>query len=304
MSKESLLADANKTPEQLLDELLAIVELEKLEEDLYRGISRDFVGKRVFGGQVLAQALMAASQSADRPCHSIHAYFLRGGDIRAPIVYQVKRLRDGRSILAREVDAIQHGHIIFSAIASFAAVEEGLDFQTDMPEAPAPDDLKNEAELLAAVEQFIPKSIRARVMRKRHVEIKPTVVRNPFSPQPEAPHQAVWLRVADAAKKVPKDIKVQQALMAFYSDFMLLGTSLMPHGLSFWSTSNLQAATIDHSIHFHRAFDVTDWVLHDMHCHTTSRTHSLNRGTLWQGGKLVASTQQEGLIRLRDDPQF
>lgn len=289
----------------LVAELLAVINLEKLEDDLYRGTSRDFVGKRVFGGQVLAQALMAASHSADRPAHSMHAYFLHGGDIKAPIVYQVERLRDGKSILSRQVKAIQFGRVIFSAMVSFAHIEEGLNFQPAMPQHPLPSELINEQQIKENIKQFIPDKLRERIMRERHVEIKPVKVRNEFAPEPSDPQQAAWMRVHDTQNIVPSmaDYKTHQALLAFISDFYLLGTSLYPHGMSFLSTPTLQAATIDHSIHFHRPIDVTKWFLHDMKCSVTGNARGLNHGQIWQDEKLVISTQQEGLIRLREPEQ-
>lgn len=294
----------HKTQAELVTELLDVVQLEKLEDNLYRGISRDFVGKRVFGGQVLAQALMAASHTVDRPCHSIHSYFLRGGNINAPIVYQVEHLRDGRSIQSRQVKAIQFGKVIFSAIASFAHYEDGLNFNTDMPEHPSHETLLNEQQIKENIKAMIPEKLRARMMRQRHIEIKPTKVRNIFAPQPEAPEQATWLRVDDTDHLLPSladDYKVHQAILAFTSDFMLLGTSLLPHGIHFASTPNLQAATIDHTIHFHRPIDVSKWYLHDMTCDVTCNARGLNHGKIWQDGQVVVSTQQEGLIRLREE---
>lgn len=301
---EPLVELVHKTQAELVTELLDVVQLEELEYNLYRGISRDFVGKRVFGGQVLAQALMAASLTTDRPCHSIHSYFLRGGDINAPIVYQVEHLRDGRSIQSRQVKAIQFGKVIFSAIASFAHFEDGLNYQIDMPEHPAPETLLSEQAIKENVKAMIPEKMRARFMRQRHIELKPTKVRNIFAPKPEAPAQAVWLRVDDEAKLLPAledDYKVHQAILAFSSDFMLLGTSLLPHGMSFISEPKLQAATIDHTIHFHRPLDVSQWFLHDMTCDVTSSTRGLNHGKIWQNGQLVVSTQQESLIRIREE---
>lgn len=301
---EPLVELVHKTQAELVTELLDVIQLEKLEDNLYRGISRDFVGKRVFGGQVLAQALMAASLTTDRPCHSIHSYFLRGGDINAPIVYQVEHLRDGRSIQSRQVKAIQFGKVIFSAIASFADFEEGLNYQTDEPSHPAADTLPNEQTIKKNIEAMVPEKMRARFMRQRHIEITPVKVRNIFAPKVQEPEQAVWLRVDDEAKLLPaleEDYRVHQAILAFTTDFMLLGTSLLPHGISFISEPKLQAATIDHTIHFHRPLDVSQWYLHDMYCDVTSSTRGLNHGKIWQDGKLVVSTQQESLIRVRKD---
>lgn len=291
---------------KLVSDLLEMIKLEKLEEDLYRGKSFDFVGQRVFGGQALAQALMAASHSVDRPAHSLHAYFLYGGDINAPIIYQVERLRDGRSLLSRQVKAIQYGRVIFCAMISFAHYEEGLNYQKQMPNHPSFSELPSEQQIKEKIQHFIPNKMRKRIMRERHVEIKPVKVRNEFAPEPMEATNAVWIRVTDKNELLPavEDYKTHQALLAFLSDYYLLGVGTLPHGVSFWSTPNLQSATIDHSIHFHQPIDVGQWLLHDMKCDVTSNARSLNLGQFWQGDKLVVSTQQEGLLRLRETDQL
>ncbi len=291
---------------QLIDELLATVALIEVSPDVFEGKSHDYVGARIFGGQVLAQAIMAAAHtiSEDTPCHSLHGYFLRGGDITQPVIYQVRRLRDGRSLSAREVTAIQYKQVrgkppveevIFSMIASFSPMEEGLDYQEDMPVYPPPEDLATEQELKEEYVGKVPEALKARFMRHRHVEIKPIKPRNPISPEPTKPQQANWLRIHKLGKQ---PVAIQQALLAFSSDFYLVGTGLMSHGVSFM-TSGLQAASIDHSMHFHRPFDLNEWLLYDMWSDTTSSAKGLNHGQFWQAGKLVATVQQEGLMRLR-----
>ncbi len=283
----------------LVKELVDVLTLEPLEENLYRGQSRNFVGKRVFGGQVLGQALRAAGYTTDRPAHSLHGYFLHGGDINAPIVYEVERLRDGKSFVSRQVRAIQFGKTIFSAMVSFAQPEEGLNYQIAMPEYPAPDTLKNEQELKKLIAPFLPESVRTNFMRECHVEMRPINPTNPFTPQPEAPERATWLRLPQTSFQVPDDIGFKQALIAFVSDYSLMGAGLMPHGISFM-TPNLQAASLDHSLYFHQDFSLTDWVLYDIHATVTSHARGLNYGRMWQNGQLVASTAQEGLMRLRE----
>lgn len=245
---------------------------------------------------------MAASHTveASKPCHSFHGYFLRGGDINKPVHYQVEKLRDGRSLASRQVTARQYNDaqqpvIIFTMLASFSPFEDGLDYQETMPTYPLPDHLLTEQQLKDQVVGKIPDALKARYMRQRHVEIKPVQPRDPIHPQPMTPAQANWLRVPELGKQ---SIQVQQALLAFSSDFYLIGTGLMPHGISFM-TKGLQAASIDHSMHFHRPFDLSDWLLYDMWSDTTSHAKSLNHGQFWQEGKLVATTQQEGLMRLR-----
>ncbi|MGC9658455.1 acyl-CoA thioesterase II [Acinetobacter pittii] len=283
----------------LTQELVDLLTLEKLEENIYRGISRNLVGKRVFGGQVLGQALRAASYTTDRPAHSLHAYFLYGGDINAPIIYEVDRLRDGKSFVSRQVRAIQHGRVIFSAIVSFANPEEGLNYQHQEPEYPAPETLKSENELKEGILNFVPENVRASFMRERHVEIRPIDPVNPFQPQPEAPYNAHYIRTHDRIPKQLDDIALHQAIVAFYSDFTLMTTALRPHGLSYISPS-LQCASIDHAIYFHRSLRADEWMLYDMEATVSAASRGLNFGRMWQNGQLVCSTVQEGLIRLRE----
>ncbi len=282
-----------------LRELLDILDLEKLEEDLFRGRSYNVVGKRVFGGQVLGQALRAAGLTTDRPAHSLHGYFLNAGDIAAPIVYQVQRLRDGKSFASRQVQAIQHGRLIFSALVSFAAIEAGLNHQTEVPEVPAPETLPSEQALKQSISQFLPENVRANFMRERHVEIRHINPGNPFAPQPEPAQRAHWMRVDDPGHNIPDDPALHQAMVAFASDYSLMGTGLMPHGISFM-TPNLQAASLDHSIYFHRPVRADEWLLYDMKSPVTSSARGLNHGQMWQNGQLVVSTMQEGLMRLRE----
>ncbi|MCG8284911.1 acyl-CoA thioesterase II [Acinetobacter seifertii] len=283
----------------LTQELVELLTLEKLEENIYRGISRNLVGKRVFGGQVLGQALRAASYTTDRPAHSMHAYFLYGGDINAPIIYEVDRLRDGKSFVSRQVRAIQHGRVIFSAMVSFANPEEGLNYQHSEPEYPAPETLKSESELKEGILNFVPENVRASFMRERHVEIRPIDPVNPFQPQPEAPFNAHYIRTHDRIPKQLDDIALHQAIVAFYSDFTLMTTALRPHGLSYISPS-LQCASIDHAIYFHRPLRADKWMLYDMEATVSAASRGLNFGRMWQNGQLVCSTVQEGLIRLRE----
>ena len=235
---------------------------------------------------------------------------MRGGDIRLPVIYQVRRLRDGRSLSARQIVAVQNvpnnpddptsgttEQVIFTMIASFSPMEGGPDYQECMPKYPSPDTLQNEQELKDAHVDKIPDALKARYLRKRHVEIRPVTPKDPISPKPMRPRQANWLRI-NGLQEQP--VAIHQALLAFVSDFYLVGTALMPHGLSFM-TKGLQVASIDHSMHFHRPFDVSDWLLYDMWSDTTSHAKGLNHGQFWQDGRLVATTQQEGLMRLVDD---
>jgi acyl-CoA thioesterase-2 len=283
----------------LTQELVELLSLEKIEENVYRGISRNLVGKRVFGGQVLGQALRAASYTTDRPAHSLHAYFLYGGDINAPILYQVDRLRDGKSFVSRQVRAIQHGRTIFTAMISFAHPEEGLNYQISEPEYPAPEQVKSEAELKKMFVEFVPENVRASFMRDRHIDIRPIEPSNPFQPQPEAPSYAHYLRTHDTIAPEIDELSLHQAIAAFYSDFTLMTTALRPHGLSYLSPS-LQCASIDHAMYFHKPFRVDEWMLYDMDATVSASSRGLNFGRMWQNGELVCSTTQEGLIRIRE----
>ncbi|MDO4250551.1 MAG: acyl-CoA thioesterase II [Moraxella sp.] len=295
-----------KSNAQLAAELLETITLTQLANDEFLGQSRDYVGARIFGGQVLAQALMAAARTlgVDKPCHSLHGYFLRGGDIRYPVRYQVRRLRDGRSLSAREVTAIQDiddgkgtqvSQVIFSMIASFSPMEGGLDYQLDMPNRPTPDSLENEQTLKQHYLKDVPDALKERFLRQRHVEIKPCQPQNPIKPTPTEPKQAAWLRISELGTH---PVAVHQALLAFSSDYYLVATGLLSHGINL-ITRGLQVASIDHSMHFHRPFDIEQWLLYDMWSDTTSHAKGLNHGQFWQNGKLIATTQQEGLMRLR-----
>lgn len=283
----------------LTQELVELLSLEKIEENVYRGISRNLVGKRVFGGQVLGQALRAASYTTDRPAHSLHAYFLYGGDVNAPILYQVDRLRDGKSFVSRQVRAIQHGRTIFTAMISFAHPEEGLNYQISEPEYPAPEEVKSEAELKKMFVEFVPENVRASFMRDRHIDIRPIEPSNPFQPQPEAPSYSHYLRTHDRIAAEVDETSLHQAIAAFYSDYTLMTTALRPHGLSYLSPS-LQCASIDHAMYFHKPFRADEWMLYDMDATVSASSRGLNFGRMWQNGELVCSTTQEGLIRIRE----
>lgn len=292
---------ANDSP-PLVAQLLETLSLTPHADEVFEGQSHDYVGSRIFGGQVLGQSLMAASHTvvADKFCHSLHGYFLQGGDIKRPVYYQVERIREGRSLVSRRVTARQYddnqqASIIFSMMASFAPDEVGLDYQQRMPEYTPPEDLLNEQQLKDQVVGKIPEALQARFMRQRHVQIKPVQPRDPIHPAAMTPRQANWLRIPELNVQ---SRTVQQALLAFSSDFYLIGTGLMSHGVSFM-TQGLQVASIDHSMHFHRPFDMNDWLLYEMCSDTTSSAKGLNHGQIWQNGNLVASVQQEGLMRLR-----
>lgn len=285
----------------LTQELVELLSLEKLEENLFRGQSKNLVGKRVFGGQVLGQALRAASYTTDRPAHSLHAYFLYGGDVNAPIIYEVEKLRDGKSFHSRQVRAKQHGRLIFTAMVSFAHYEEeSLSYQTQEPVYPAAEQLISEQDLKKNIVDFVPENIKAAFMRPRQVEIRPVEISNPFQPQPEAPRYAHYLRTHESLTgSDAEDQSLHQAIVAFYSDYTLMTTALRPHGISYISPS-LQCASIDHAIYFHKPLRADEWMLYDMDATVSENSRGLNYGRMWQNGQLVCSATQEGLIRLRE----
>lgn len=285
--------------QHLTQELIELLTLERLEDNIFRGQSRNIVGKRVFGGQVLGQALRAASYTTERPAHSLHAYFLYGGDVNAPIIYEVERTRDGTSFSSRQVKAIQHGRVIFTAMVSFANEEQSLEYEIHHPDYPDVDTLKNEEQLKAEMSEFIPEHLRTFVMRDRHIEIRPIIHHHPFRPEPAPAINAHYLRTLDRLPTEHDDLALHQAIVAFYSDFILMTTALKPHGMSLF-TPNLQCASIDHSIYFHRPVRADEWMLYDIEATTTVSSRGLNFGRMWQNGHLVCSTVQEGLMRLRE----
>lgn len=282
----------------LTQELIDLLTLERLEDHIFRGQSQNIVGKRVFGGQLLGQALRAAAYTTDRPAHSMHAYFLFGGDVNEPVVYEVDRLRDGKSLVSRQVRAIQHGRTIFSAMVSFAHAEEGLQYQHPEPDYPEPESLKTEQQHKEELAPYIPEPMRKMFMRERHIELRPVHdVKNFFHPKPETPFYAHYVKTHE--KIETPDFALHQAIVAFYSDFTLMTTALRPHGLGYLSP-NLQCASIDHAIYFHKALRADEWMLYDMEATVTANSRGLNYGRMWQNGHLVCSTVQEGLIRLRE----
>jgi acyl-CoA thioesterase-2 len=283
----------------VLQSFLDLLDLEPIEVNIFRGQSRSLGTKRVFGGQVLAQALVAAGRTVeeDRHAHSLHAYFILPGDVEAPIVYQVDRLRDGGSFTTRRVTAVQHGRPIFNAAISFHKTEEGLEHQAPMPAGvPGPDDLPSEVELARRVKHLFPDPLKDVYTTERPIEWRPVDPVNPFAPEKrEPPVHHVWIRAVDA---VPGGLILQQAVLAYASDYGLLGAALLPHGRSFLPPT-MQAASLDHALWFHRPFDVHEWLLYTMEGPNASGALGFTRGTLHtRDGRLVASVAQEGLIRV------
>ncbi|MBB6465718.1 acyl-CoA thioesterase [Aminobacter carboxidus] len=284
-----------------IQELLSILNLEKLEHNLYRGRSPQVAWQRVFGGQTIAQALVAAQRTVepDRHVHSLHGYFMRPGDITVPIVYEVDRIRDGGSFTTRRVVAIQHGHAIFSLEASFQVDEVGLEYQMPMPlDVPPPEQLKSQRELLAEA-THVPEQIRLFWAKERPLELRPVYAEHYSSRDKLAPLQKVWIRLTGP---VPNDRALRCAVLAYLSDMTLLDTATFAHGRGIFDP-DIQAASIDHAMWFHREHDLDGWLLYTQDSPSTSGSRGFTRGALYaQDGTLVASVAQEGLIRLRTKP--
>jgi acyl-CoA thioesterase-2 len=283
-----------------LDELVRLLALERIEENLFRGQSQDLGWGTVFGGQVLGQALSAAVQTVarDRYVHSLHAYFLRPGDVTKPIVYDVDRIRDGGSFTTRRVVAIQSGQAIFNLAASFHIAEDGFAHQDAMPTAPPPESLLTEQQRLAPHVARLPAKMKDRATAPRPFEMRPVEEgeSDPLVFVKGPPERLVWLK---AVAKLPDDPALHAYLLAYASDHAFVTTSLIPHGVS-WITPGMQVASLDHVMWFHRPFRVDDWLLHAMESPSASGARGLVRGRVFtKDGVLVASTAQEGLIRKR-----
>jgi acyl-CoA thioesterase-2 len=252
----------------------------------------------VFGGQVIGQALVAAARTVEgRPVHSLHCYFLRPGDPKIPILYEVDRIRDGKSFATRRVVAIQHGEAIFTMAASFQIVEPGLDHQIEMPDVPPPEKLPSEAELKEAYLHNAPDAVRKYWQHARPIELRPVDLRHYVSREPLEPIQYVWVR---ATHKLPDDPDIHRCVLAYASDMTLLDTSLFAHGRSIFD-QDLQPASLDHAMWFHRSFRADEWLLYAEDSPSASGARGFTRGSLFtRDGKLVASVAQEGLIRVRE----
>ena len=281
---------------RVLDRLLEVLELEVVGEDSFRGPSQDLGWGTVFGGQVLGQALWAASQTVDagRGAHSLHAYFLWPGDPARPITYHVERTRDGASFSTRRIRADQGGPPIFFMAASFQRPEPGLEHQSAMPRVPGPEGLASFEELTRRFLEHAPEPQRTSLHVAHPFEIRPVEEFNPLEPRVAAPLAHAWLR---SSAPLPDDDRVHRCLLAYASDFALLDTALVPHGRSYWQ-GDLRVASIDHAMWFHRTFRADEWLLYAMHSPTTSGSRGLVSGQLFdRAGRLVASTVQEGMIR-------
>jgi len=284
---------------KVLDQLVAVLELKQTGENLYEGCSEDLGFPNVFGGQVCGQAMMAAYQTVeDRTAHSMHGYFLRAGDPGLPIQYEVQTLRDGGSFSARRVIARQHNKEIFTLNASFQSSEVGFDHQIDAPSTTEPDVLLSELEMRRRFKHLIPDKLREQFTRDRPIEIRPVNPVNYSNPDIRAPYKQNWFR---AVGTLPDNLFLHQCILAYASDFGLLGTSMLPHGVSF-AQKGMQVASLDHAIWFHRPFRVDEWLLYDMDSPSASSGRGFNRGNIFnQKGELVASVCQEALIRKKPE---
>ncbi len=279
-----------------LKELLSLLQLEQLEEGLFRGQSENLGLPQVYGGQVIGQALSAARYTVEetRTVHSFHSYFLYPGDSEKPIIYDVENLRDGRSFSTRRVKAIQNGRPIFYLTASYHSDQPGFEHQKVMPDIPGPENFPSENELASHIVEYLPEKLRKTFCGEKPIETRIVNVINPLKPEIAEPKQYLWIR---ANGEMPDNQLIHQYLLAYASDWGFLTTALHPHGVSLM-TPNFQVATIDHSIWFHRPFKMDEWLLYTIESPTASNTRGLVRGEIYnQQGHLVASAVQEGVMR-------
>jgi acyl-CoA thioesterase-2 len=280
-----------------VQDLLSILDLEPLEVNLFRGRCPQVGWQRVFGGQVIGQALVAATRTVEgRPPHSMHAYFLLPGDPKVPIIYDVDRIRDGKSFTTRRVVAIQHGQPIFSMSVSFHADEESLDHQMPMPGVPKPDALPSDAEVKERVLPQMPDPVRRYYERDRPIEVRPVEFSRYLGKKSEDGKFNVWIRTTSP---LPDDPAIHRCVLAYASDMMLLDTALVPHGRTVFEKS-IMAASLDHALWFHRPFHADEWLLYTQDSPNLHGARGFARGLIFTAdGTLVASVAQEGLLRER-----
>jgi len=279
-----------------LSDLLDLLQLEKLEQGLFRGQSENLGLPQVYGGQVIGQALSAAHYTVepDRAVHSFHSYFLYPGQLDKPIIYDVENLRDGRSFSTRRVKAIQNGRPIFYLTASYHGEAPGFEHQNTMPQVPGPENLASETELAAGIANLLPEKLKNIVCSEKPIETRPVVVVNPMQPEKVEPKQYLWIKANGA---MPDNHLIHQYLLGYASDWGFLITALHPHGVSLM-TPKFQVATIDHSIWYHRPFKMDDWLLYAIESPTANNSRGLVRGEIFdRQGNLVASAIQEGVMR-------
>jgi len=280
----------------ILADLIHLLKLERVEDHIFRGESRDLGGARVFGGQVVGQALTAASYTVQgREVHSLHAYFLVAGDVNAPIIYEVDVARDGKSFSNRRVVAIQHGQPIFNMTVSFQVPEQGLEHSAPMPQVPGPEGLADARELPEEMLLKVPEKMRRFLTHERPFHVRPVEPIQIIAPPPAPAVRHIWIKTIDA---LPDDADLHRNVLAYVSDYQLVATATMPHGIHF-AEGNVQMASLDHAMWFHRPFRVDDWLLYVMESPNASGGRGLALGKFFtRDGRLVASTVQEGVIRV------
>ena len=288
------------TPEQLVENFVALLDVEELDTDLYRGARMPGGRGRIFGGQVIAQGLAAAERTVEdeRSPHSLHAYFMRPGDEDFPIIFRVVRDRDGGSFSTRRVIAQQRGRPILSMAVNFQLPEDGLSHQSDMPDVPDPDDLESELDRMRRHADEIPEKMRWMMLRPRPFDMRPVEEYDHRQPTKHPPVSHIWFRTV---APLPDDPAIHRHALAHASDSRLLGTSMLPHGVS-WTTHNMQTASLDHALWLHEDFRADDWLLYATDSPWSGHARGFNRGEIYtRDGRLVASVAQEGLIRLREN---
>jgi acyl-CoA thioesterase-2 len=288
----------SKNAPSAVDNLLSILDLEPLEDNLFRGLSPQQSWQRVFGGQTLGQALVAAVRtvSSERIAHSLHAYFLQPGDLNRPIIYSVERVRDGGSFTTRRVTATQHGRAMFVMSVSFHKLEPGLDHQSAMPKVPLPEELPSEQDLKARMLAELPEAMRKYWEQERPIELRPVDVSRYFARERRAPEQHIWMRASGA---LPDAFPLHQCVLAYASDFSLLDTALIAHGKLMFD-KDVQLASLDHALWFHRPFRADEWLLYAQDSPSSHGARGFCRGRVFtRDGALIASVAQEGLMRER-----
>lgn len=282
----------------VLDELLALLKLEIIEQGIYRGQSQDLGFKALFGGQVMGQALSAAQETvaADRFVHSLHSYFLRPGDASKPVVYDVESIRDGASFSTRRVQAIQNGKAIFYMTASFQHVEQGFEHQDTMPDVPPPEQISSYSDYIHEIQHVLPEPMKQKFLAEKPIDLRPVQKYDWLKPEKTDSACQMWIK---ANGELPDDLRIHTYMLAYTSDFHFLPTALYKHGVSHWQP-NFQIATIDHAMWFHKPFRFDDWLLYCMDSPSASNGRGLVKGQVYnRQGELVASTMQEGVIRQR-----
>lgn len=283
---------------QVLNDLLALLQLETIEQGIYRGQSQDLGFRTLFGGQVMGQALSAAQETVNvsQHVHSFHSYFLRPGDASKPVVYDVENLRDGKSFNTRRVQAIQNGQTIYCMTASFQREEKGLEHQDCMPNVPQPEEVQSYTDYIFEHQDKIPEKMRGKLLSEKPIELRPIQKYNWYQPEKMPATCQMWIK---ASGKLSDDLRIHTYMLAYTSDFHFLPTAVYPHGVSPWQ-ENFQMATIDHAMWFHRPFRIDEWLLYSVDSPTASGGRGLVKGQIFnQKGQLVASTMQEGVIRQR-----